>query len=508
MVTTLLSILKSPFVRARVDTVTQSEPAVPPWQFRVFWILCVIGIVERLFGAYYSNLGMAHCDEHQQYLEQAFRHAYGFGETYWEQWRGMRHPFYTESLAVLIHGMDWLGLQQPFVQAMILRFLMATLIFALTSCFAYGWLCQGRTVAALGLMFFQVASSEVVYIQVRLLSENSMVIFLLLGLLLERRRPLLTGICWMLMFAVRFQSAFLIMGFYSGSMFQALYRWRTERNTGLTLGEAFRPLLHLTAGLLLGALLIGYMDYVFFGRWFHSPLENVKANLIEGLSRNFCVSPPSYYLVWGSVSLLLSCGLIAVLLLFGLPAVPRLYWASLIFVLGHSAIAHKEARFMWPLLPLGLIMMAAGLERLYWFCQPQLRRPLWALVILSFLIPSLLFLPAIEWSFAPYRDSSMALAWLSRQQDVSGVAVVGVSRAHSGNRFYLRREVTLIYDEAEDFYGLVNDLTVKPDYWLVHADALESIRERAWEEVAQFGELVLFRVRSDKDSRRIASARE
>src|SRR5438105_1899240 len=78
---------------------------------RLFWALVVIGFLERLLFAYLVNPSQAHSDEHQQYIEQAYRQLHdGYGYTFWEQDRGMRHLLYPWCLSGLLAGLEHLGL--------------------------------------------------------------------------------------------------------------------------------------------------------------------------------------------------------------------------------------------------------------------------------------------------------------------------------------------------------------------------------------------------------------
>src|ERR1051326_8228100 len=113
----------------------------------VFGLLLVTGLALRGYAAVHTQ-ALAHPDEHQQYLEQAHRLAFGYGKTFWEQERSMRHELYPGMLARLLLLADQVGLRDPLAQAAFVRFVLATSVFVLLAAYAWRWQGQGRTVAA------------------------------------------------------------------------------------------------------------------------------------------------------------------------------------------------------------------------------------------------------------------------------------------------------------------------------------------------------------------------
>jgi phosphatidylinositol glycan class B len=109
---------------------------------------------------------------------------------------------------------------------------------------------------------------------------------------------------------------------------------------------AFGFLLMIAAGLL--------VDRWFYGEWVATPWNYVRTNLVEGRAAEYGTTPwyQYVYLVFrfaffpvGSVILIST--------VVGLYLEQRgpLAWAVLPFLLVHSALAHKELRFLFPLAP-------------------------------------------------------------------------------------------------------------------------------------------------------------
>lgn len=421
----------------------------------VFWALVLLGLAERLAAAHFSNLGIEHPDEHQQYLEQAYRHNHdGYGYAFWEQDRGMRHLLYSHSLAAVLAGLDRLGIHDAFTQATLLRFLLAACVFGVLTLVAWLWLRSGRVAAALFLMFLQTVSIDLAYVQVRLLSENAMAIPLVLGMLLERRHPRLAGLCWALMFAFRFQSAFLIAGFGLWSLGSDWRKWRH----GESWWRAFSATRCLAEGLLLGLAFVGWYDLRTNGAWFQSPLEYLHANVLENIASKFGVQPWYTYLVFSTRNLLLMSPIFVFLLLPIVRAQAKLFFVAALYVAGHSVVGHKELRFMWGLVPIGLMLLSLGFEALVakWRSEAGVaanRRVAMSslLVCLTFALPSVarLALPlwhettddkwTVLWQREPYRTTCLALHEVGRRDDARGVLMWGFYDWEGGNCFYLRR---------------------------------------------------------------------
>src|SRR5688500_9723123 len=82
---------------------------------RVFWAfvaLFLIGVTARAVACAHTT-GILHPDEHQQFLEQAYRMIHGYGKKFWEQDLGMRHPLYPALLAVPLRVLEAVGVRDP-----------------------------------------------------------------------------------------------------------------------------------------------------------------------------------------------------------------------------------------------------------------------------------------------------------------------------------------------------------------------------------------------------------
>ena len=109
----------------------------------------------------------------------------------------------------------------------------------------------------------------------------------------------------------------------------------------------------------------GLLDWLTWGRPFHSLIAYVDFNLLRGGASTFGVEPFWYYLqsLWHSTGpSLLVLGLLAVL---GGARAPALGLTVLANLLVHSWIPHKELRFLVPSLPLACALVGIGSEWLF-----------------------------------------------------------------------------------------------------------------------------------------------
>lgn len=410
----------------------------------LFGTLLAAGIVLRITASVLSQ-GFVHPDEHQQYLEVAQGIVYGPYVRWWEYERGTRHYLYPSCLALLLESLELAGIRDPLSQATIIRGCLALAIFAGIALLARDWLRQGRTPAALCLLAVTALSPDVIYMSIRTLSETAATIPFILCLFFFRRDPFFTGILLGIMFAVRFQMAFFIPGFFSLSLYDdwSASQWRK--------GSSWR----LGAGLTLSLFAVGLMDKLTWGRWFHSPIECFQANITEGIAARFGVAPWYQYLDWGAGLIAEAVPLLGfILIALGMVREPRLAFIGLLSLIGHAVIEHKDERFLWPVAPIILMVFAAGFEGVYRWLPGRSGRAIFvALICCCLAVGSWERFEHLNWEPEPARSSSLALVKVGRYTDLTGVLVFNLPSAECGNYFFLRRNVPLV----------VKDVTARSD---------------------------------------------
>ena len=286
-------------------------------------------------------------DEHYQVLEFM---SFKLGITQasdlpWEFHAGIR-PFFQPLVYFLIaKPLMALGLTDMFAIVFVLRLATGLFSLAALAVFARGILptIEGETERR-AFVHYLPLFGFLPYLFVRTSSETFSAAFFALGLAValggkSLRRLTLAGLLCGLAFESRYQTGLLGAG---------LFAW---------LVVVARPRLPALAAFIGGglvALTIGALtDYWGYGRLVFPPLGYVDVNLVQGVAAHqFGREPVFAYLyllpaqIFFAITLVLMAGMVLMWL-----RNPRhaLTWTTLPFVLAHIAIAHKEARFLFPL---------------------------------------------------------------------------------------------------------------------------------------------------------------
>lgn len=286
-------------------------------------------------------------DEHFQILE-FMGHKLGVtpvSDLPWEYEARIR-PWFQPLLYFLIASpLRVLGLQDMFALVFVLRLLTGLFSVAALAVFARAILdtiegeAQKRAFARY-LPFFGFLP----YLFVRTSSETLSAAFFALGLAVALRNKsvrllTLSGLLCGLAFEARYQSAMLGLGLFAWLAIIARVR--------------FPALLSFMGGGVAALVLGALADYWGYGVWVFPPWNYFHVNIVQGVAATqFGREPVFAYLyllpaqLFFAITLVLMAGMIAMWL-----RNPRhpLTWATLPFVLLHVLVAHKEARFLFPL---------------------------------------------------------------------------------------------------------------------------------------------------------------
>ncbi|MEZ4751663.1 MAG: glycosyltransferase family 39 protein [Bdellovibrionota bacterium] len=310
------------------------------------------------------SVGYHHPDEHFQILEYV---ALKLGSAdvpnmAWEYHHGMRSWLQPSLLYAVTRVLQGMGLNEPPQWAFVYRLLSGVLSLAAIACFAQKsrpWFQRSEVWRAtvLAVFFFWC----VPYLAVRTSSETWSSAFLLFGISACLRSPtenqirgfLWAGLFWGFAFQFRFQAAVAVAG-------AVAYFLILQRNPRVFL---------IFPGVILTLLIGIVVDRWGYGYWGVSAWEYFYQNLWVGKVAEFGTSP------WWAYPKLLAVKagppLSWVLMLGTFWAWFRfpfhlLTWMSVPFFLVHSAIGHKEARFLIPILVPALMqvgLLVDSLER-------------------------------------------------------------------------------------------------------------------------------------------------
>jgi hypothetical protein len=207
----------------------------------------------------------------------------------------------------------------------------------------------------------------------------------------------------------------------------------------------------MTLGGLPPLIVFGVADWISWSAPFYSYFEAIRINLFEAKASMFGVKPPYWFVervaqVWG--------GAFPILLALILARARRSkLWVgvALAIIASHSAIPHKEYRFIFPALACLIIVAAmatadlvrkleAALPSRYAALLPAAAAAIW--IAFS---ASLAFAPAFSSNWFRSRGTLEASVLLSRQSDMCGLLLYDHHWTTTGGYTYLHRNIP-IYD--------------------------------------------------------------
>ncbi len=391
--------------------------------------------------------GRQHPDEVFQFLEPAHGLAFGYWLVAWEWVEGLRNWAVPGVLGGILALCGRMGLEHPWA--------LASVVWACCAAVqAWGTLAlfrlveerDGREAALLAAAVHVTWGGWLLYAARPL--ADSLSVPPLLGALLwawrARARDGLRAGFWSglllgVAFVVRYPSA--IFGVPIAVSLLAARRWRSLAGGALGVG-----------GVLLG---LGLLDWLTWGAPWHSFWKYVEFNILSGGSEKFGTRPWWWYLptLAGMVPLLLAWH-------FGRGLARRdLLVGSFVLYLGVvTGLAHKEIRFLAPLLPL-FVALAAGPAWRTLSQRVRSRRVLGGLVGVYAL--SSLAAATVQMPGGLATEQIDALVFAGQDAALTGLIVAGQQEWNVSGRFYLRRDVPLLVRPAHLVQELYGPLTEK-----------------------------------------------
>jgi len=303
--------------------------------------------------------GIHYPDEIMQSLEQAHRLVFGNGLVPWEFRDGARSWLLPALLAVPMWLGDALapetGAYRLLAQALVAALSASTVVIGLLWARKHG--IRHAVLAAVVLCTW----FELVYFGARALGEVVASAFLFTGVYLcaerEPRSPrhdVLAGVCLAGAFVFRFHLA-------PALALAAVWRCRAEFRA------RWVPML---VGAAIPLLALGIADGLAWSEPFGSIVNNFRANILQGRSHVYGTSGTGWYVMHLFERWRYALPAIVPLALWGARREPLPLLVAVTVVLAHSAIAHKEYRFIYPALLLIIFCASLGTaELLRWFQQ-------------------------------------------------------------------------------------------------------------------------------------------
>lgn len=186
----------------------------------------------------------------------------------------------------------------------------------------------------------------------------------------------------------------------------------------------------LLGGFLLPIVLSGLLDWITWGWPFHSTVMYIYYNSFGGVASYFGRNPVYSYLGWEWVSWGFFGIVVVLCALYGAVRLPALFWAAVTIFVTHSAISHKEYRFISPALPLVMTLAAVGSTMAAdWLAdrlgRPQFRRALMVAAPLIWTVASLALAasPNRIWFWVRSRGSILAMRAINTDKEACGVGI-------------------------------------------------------------------------------------
>ena len=344
-------------------------------------------------------------DEIIQATEPAHRLVYGYGLVAWEFQLGMRSWLLPGMIAALMElariAGDGPGFYLPAIAIGFALLASAPVVCCFLWCYRWFGLA-GAAVAGLAAAL----APELVYFGARTLSEVAAAHLLVVAFYLiepgyrvtSRRRLVAAGILFGLVCLLRIQIAPAVA---------VVALWPARHD-----GRARLPAL---AGGFLAAVAFGAaLDWLTLGYPLASIWRNFYYNLYLGVSSDFDINPWYYYLA-GELGIWLSVApLVAVLVVLGARRLPVLAIAALVVIAVHSAIGHKEYRFIYPAIVLFMTLAAIGLAELASWGEQRLRQHGWCRGVAR---ATGVVLPSAVWAAVAYSVWSGGIIAHLRQRD-------------------------------------------------------------------------------------------
>lgn len=324
------------------------------------------GLIVFLITAFFSN-GYFHADEHFQILEFA-NYKRGFTpaeELPWEFKEQIRPALQPTLALISIEFLQFLGIESPFTQALILRLMSAMLAWLVFVKLSLLMVNQFRNEWTKRIFIgFSVLFWFIPFISVRFSSENYAsitfwaAVFFLLSAFKSKssassKQLIASGILLGFSFFFRFQMAFAMAGLGLWLIFVQKATWQN--------------ILSIVLPALLVMLICVGIDTWFYEETVFTPFNYFYQNIVENRAAEFGETPWWDYFKLFIEKAIPPFSLIFLILFFvgGYRNKSSVFlWVFVPFLLGHMAVGHKELRFLFPMVFAFIFLVSLGLDAL------------------------------------------------------------------------------------------------------------------------------------------------
>lgn len=321
----------------------------------LFTPIVIVALVVYITTAF-NSLGFYHADEQYQIIEFAGLKlgTHEPNELAWEFKSQIRPSLQPVICFAFFKVLTIVKINDPYIQVFLIRLLSALLSITIITFFIQNtkdFIVSRSIKTAYYLLSFFLWFTPLISVRFSSETWSGLIFMLALIVFLEnsenKLKPFKIGILLGLSFLFRFQIAFAIIGF-------GLWLIFVNRST-------LKYLIKIIASFSFLVFLGFLLDSWFYGEVVFTPWNYFYTNIIEGAASNFGTAP--WYFYYTKILRLPTYFIgLPIILSFLILIIkkPKHYilWIVLPFLIGHSLIAHKEERFLFPmiyLLPLMLI---------------------------------------------------------------------------------------------------------------------------------------------------------
>ncbi|MBL7738263.1 MAG: hypothetical protein JNK14_03530 [Chitinophagaceae bacterium] len=366
--------------------------------------ILLAGLIVQIIVAFTAT-GSYHPDQHFQVIEFS---SYQTGEpngaaAVWEFHNPIRPTVQIYLFSAWHKVMGFLGITDPYSELTILRIVLGLFMFVLFNAIALYYFRNGKRNTLYLVLLILNFSWFLPYTKVLFSSEIMSALFFFGALLWYDRKKnnnpgfaflLLIGFLFSLSFYLRFQAGFFLAGF------------------GIWLvwfGKKASHIWPLATGFIIGALLNTWLDYAFYHRLVITPYEYYYSNIVNKRAASFGTSSFLRYI--GLFIAVMSVPPLSIFLLYyAIKGFFKnykhiLFLTTMVFIIGHCLVGHKEERFMFPVLFVLPVWIGWGLpafESYYSSCKKGIRYFINGVLILSIALNFTLLALLI---FNPYAQS-------------------------------------------------------------------------------------------------------
>jgi len=370
---------------------------------RVKWLLFA-GLIIQIITSI-TAVGASSADQHFQIIEFSLNQlGQPSGAPYvWEYDHFVRGTIQVYLFSGYHLVLNAIGITDPYTQLTILRLILGLLMFAVFNLLAFHYFGNGNRETLLFVLLLMNFSWVLPYTRTLFCAEMMCSLFFFGTLLLYEVKkekwkrfwfPLVIGFLFSLAFYFRLQIATALLGFGVWLLF---------------FEKRYKHILPIALGFGIGLLVNVLLDYGYYNIWIFTPYEYFKVNIIEGRATQFGTS--SFWRYIGFIIFAAPAPLFSIVLFYyGIKTFFKKYsnpifLSTLIFIIVHSMIGHKEERFMFPVLnvfPLIYGWSLPAVQQFYENAKQWIRAFFRFLAWFTIILNSLLLLAI---TFVPYSQT-------------------------------------------------------------------------------------------------------